>query len=214
MGKRVSAYQAVSQLSDLWKARGPVLWVNALTLYRIITFPALLVLIFMGRFDIFRWLLIANFLTDALDGYLARKLKATSVLGSKLDSIGDDLTILAAVIGLWVARSEFIKAEIITFLIPLIIFFLQMGSSYSRYGRMTSFHTYGAKAAAVLQGFFLCSMFLFEQPVYWLFYLTALVTTIELIEEIAIVFLMKEWKTNVKGVYWVLRNEFNNSPDH
>lgn len=213
MGKRVSAYRAVSHLSDLWKARRPVLWVNALTLYRIITFPALLVLIFMGRFDIFRWLLIANFLTDALDGYLARKLKATSVLGSKLDSIGDDLTILAAVIGLWVARSEFIKAEMITFLIPLAIFFLQMGSAYFRYGRMTSFHTYGAKAAAILQGFFLCAMFLFDQPVYWLFYVTAFVTTVELIEEIVIVFLLKEWKTNVKGVYWAL-SEINQSPDH
>ncbi len=206
VGKRFSSYRAVSKLSDLWTASRAVLWVNALTLYRIVAFPVLLGLIFVGRFDIFKWVLIVNFLTDALDGYLARKLKATSVLGARLDSIGDDLTVLAAMIGLWVARSEFIKAEMITFLFPLALFFVQAGCAYFRYGKMTSFHTYGAKAAAILQGFFLCSMFLFEQPLYWLFYTTAVVTSIELLEEIAIVYFLREWKTNVKGIYWVVGN--------
>ena len=31
---------------------------------------------------------------------------------------------------------------------------------------------YLGKIAAILQGFFMCPMFLFEQPVYWLFYTT------------------------------------------
>lgn len=205
MGKRFSSYRAVSHLADLWTAKRSVLWVNALTLYRIVAFPVLLGLIFLGRFDIFKWLLIVNFLTDALDGYLARKLKATSVLGSKLDSIGDDLTILAAIIGLWVAKSEFIKSEMITFLIPLALFFLQMAGAFWRYGKMTSFHTYGAKAAAILQGLFLCSMFLFEKPPYGLFYTAAVVTTLELVEEFIIVLMVREWRTNIKGLYWLWR---------
>ena len=195
----------IKTLSDLMTASRPVQLVNLVTLYRIIAVPVLLLLVWMDRYDIFKWLLIASFLTDAIDGYLARKFKATSVLGAKLDSIGDDLTILAAMVGLWVARSAFIIREIIVFAIPLVLFFLQMLMAFVRYGKMTSFHTYLAKAAAILQGFFLCSMFLFDRPVYALFYATAVVTTIELIEEIIMVFLLPLWKADVHGLYWALK---------
>jgi hypothetical protein len=53
-------------------------------------------------------------------------------------------------------------------------------------------------------------MFLFEKPLYWLFYATAAVTTIELLEEIAIVYSLREWKTNVHGLYWVIGRKVNN----
>jgi len=197
----------IARLSDLRNASNPVKWVTMITLYRTVAFPFLLVLIFTNRFDVFKWLLIVSFMTDAFDGFLARKFKANSVLGAKLDSIGDDLTILAAITGLAVVKTEFLKTEWLIFAIPLSLFFIQLAVALIKYRKMSSFHTYLAKTAAVLQGFFLCSMFLFEQPVYWLFYTTALITTLELIEEIMIVFVLREWKTNVRGVYWVLKEK-------
>ena len=197
----------ISRLSDLRHASRPVLWVNMITLYRTIAFPVLLMLLFMHRFDIFKWMLIVSFLTDAVDGFLARKFKANSVLGAKLDSIGDDLTILAAVIGLFLARFEFLKSEWIFFAIPFGLFFIQITLALLRYGKISSFHTYLAKVAAILQGFFMCSMFLFDEPVYWLFYTTALITTLELIEESLIVLVLPDWKTNVRGLFWVLQRE-------
>jgi phosphatidylglycerophosphate synthase len=195
----------IAKLSDLSRARGPVKWINAITLYRIIAFPVLILLIVVNRFDIFKWMLIISFLTDAVDGILARKYKANSVLGAKLDSIGDDLTILAAVSGLAVAKLEFLTEHWIIFAIPLSLFFIQIMAAFIRYRKMSSYHTYLAKTAAILQGFFMCSMFLFDKPAYWLFYTTAMVTTLELIEEIIIVVVLREWKTNVHGLYWVLQ---------
>jgi CDP-diacylglycerol--glycerol-3-phosphate 3-phosphatidyltransferase len=194
----------IVKLSDLSRASGPVKWINAITLYRIIAFPVLIILIIANRFDIFKWMLMISFLTDAVDGMLARKYKANSVLGAKLDSIGDDLTILAAVIGLAVAKLEFLTQHWLIFAIPLGLFFIQMIAAFIRYEKMSSYHTYLAKSAAILQGFFMCSMFLFDKPAYWLFYTTAIVTTLELIEEIILVFVLREWKTNVHGLYWVL----------
>lgn len=197
----------IEKLSDLRNARGPVLWINAITLYRTVAFPVLLALIFANRLDIFKWLFMVSFFTDAIDGILARKFKANSVLGAKLDSIGDDLTILAGIIGLAVAKTEFLKQEWIIFAIPLGLFLVQMIVALIRYRKMSSYHTYLAKAAAILQGLFMCSMFLFEKPVYGLFYTTAIITTIELIEEIIIVIVLPEWKTNVQGLYWVMRSK-------
>ena len=199
--------QRVSSLSDLLKARGPLLWINIITLYRTLAFPFLLLLIFTDRFDIFKWMLIVSFLTDAVDGFLARGYKVNSVLGAKMDSIGDDLTILAAVIGLIVAKSEFLLENWLPFAIPLSLFFIQLTMAIIRYGKISSFHTYMAKTSAVLQGFFLCSMFLFPEPAFWLFYTTSIFTTIGLIEEIIIVMVMAEWKTNVHGLYWVLKEQ-------
>lgn len=195
----------IAKLSDLFKARGPVMWINAITLYRIFAFPVLIVMIVVNRFDIFKWMLIISFFTDAVDGMLARKYNANSVLGAKLDSIGDDLTILAAVTGLAVVKTEFLIEHWIIFAIPLSLFFIQIIAAFIRYKKMSSYHTYLAKVAAILQGFFMCSMFLFDRPAYWLFYATAIVTTLELIEEIIMVFVLREWKTNVHGLYWVLK---------
>lgn len=197
----------IKKISDLRKARGPLLWINLITLYRTFVFPILVALIFTNQLDVFKWMLIVSFLTDAVDGFLARGYKVNSILGARMDSVGDDLTILAGVLGLVVARPEFLIKHWMVFAIPLFFFFTQLTLALLRYGKASSFHTYLAKGAAILQGFFLCSMFLFEHPVYWLFYITAIVTTIELIEEIIIVMVMPEWKTNVHGLYWVLKKK-------
>lgn len=197
----------ISKFSDLFAANRTVQLINLITLYRIVTFPLLVALIFYNRLDIFKWLIIVSFLTDSVDGFMARRFKVNSLLGAKLDSIGDDLTILAAVIGLAVFRFDFLKSEWILFAIPLSLFLVQLISALIRYGKISSFHTYLAKLAAVLQGFFLCAMFLFHEPVYWLFYFAVAVTIIELIEEIIIVWLLPQWQTNVHGLYWVIKRE-------
>ncbi len=72
---------------------------------------------------------------------------------------------------------------------------------------MTSFHTWGAKVAAVFQGVFLCSMFFLEEIQYWLFYITSMLTALELVEEIAMVYVMPRWKSDVRGLYWALRDQ-------
>jgi len=40
-----------------------------------------------------------------------------------------------------------------------------------------------------------------------LFYVAALITFLDLAEEIILVFVLKEWKTDVKGLYYVLKDK-------
>jgi len=44
--------------------------VNAITLYRLLAAPVLLLLLLNGQLILFKWLLAVSFLTDAIDGYL------------------------------------------------------------------------------------------------------------------------------------------------
>ena len=181
--------------------------INGITLYRTIAAPFLLVLLFTKQYDIFKWLLAVSFFTDLVDGYLARKFKVTSILGTKLDSIGDDLTVLVGLVALFVLKLTFIKQHIIVFIILLVLFLLQTAYALIRYGKMTNFHTYLAKTAALLQGIFLILVFFTDEPSLILFYAATIVTILELTEEIILVNLLPQWQANVKGIYWVLKNK-------
>jgi phosphatidylglycerophosphate synthase len=180
--------------------------VNGITLCRMIAAPILLLLIINHQPETFKWLLAVSFLTDVIDGHLARRYKVISILGAKLDSVADDLTVIMAIIGMIVFKPEFFRQEIILFIILLALFVLQTAFAVARYGKISSFHTYAAKTAAVLQGIFLLLLFFVDKPVYILFYITIAVTAIELVEEIILVCMLPQWKTDVKGLYWVIRH--------
>lgn len=180
--------------------------VNIITLYRIITAPLLLYLIIAGHPVAFRWLLAASFFTDAVDGILARKFRTTSVLGSRLDSIGDDLTFAVAVTGLVISRPEFIIEQWVVVMVLFSLFFIQLFIGLIKYGKMTSFHTYLAKIAAILQAIFLLSTFFLDDVLHSIFYIACASTALDLIEEIILVRVIPEWKADVKGLYWVIPN--------
>jgi phosphatidylglycerophosphate synthase len=148
-----------------------------------------------------------SFFTDVLDGWLARKYKGTSKLGATLDSIADDLTIIAGIIGVIVLKSEFLKQQMLFIGLLLILFILHLCLAFIRYDKISSFHTYMAKLAALLQGSFLILLFFLPQPVYVSFYVAFFATVIDLAEEIILVLLLPEWETNVKGLYWVLKKK-------
>ena len=183
--------------------------INGITLYRLIAAPFLLFLILTGQSDLFKWLLAFNFFTDAIDGYLARKYKVVSVMGAKLDSLGDDLTVVVGVIGLFVLKPDFISRELMWLVSIFILFVIQVVSAFIRYGAVTSFHTYLAKLAAILQGIFLILAFFMHEPVRILFYIAVVITALDLVEEIILTFLLPKWQANVKGIYWVLKQNPN-----
>ena len=78
---------------------------------------------------------------------------------------------------------------------------------------MTGFHTWLAKTAALLQGIFLLLVFFTDQPFMPLFYAAAIITILQLIEEIILVHLLPQWQANVKGLYWVLKNNKQHNTD-
>ena len=190
----------------LTKSGTAVRIVNLITLYRIVTFPILVFLAIRQEIDIFKWLLLASFFTDAIDGFIARKYNATSILGSKLDSIGDDLTILAAAIGLSITRFDFVSEQALVFIALFALFLIQVGLSFYRYKKISTFHTYLAKIAAVVTAIFFLSCFFLESISYPLFHAAAVVTGIELLEEILLVVMIRDYRSNVKGLYWALRH--------
>lgn len=177
--------------------------INGITVYRLGAAFLLAGLLFYKRLDLFRWLLPLSLLTDALDGFLARRYQAVSRMGARLDSLADQATLAAAVAGLLVFRSAFLREQLVLIAAVLALYVLQTILALVRYGRISSFHTLLAKITGLLSGIFLALIFLTPRPVYPLFYLTILVAFLELLEEIVLVFVLPAWQADVKGLYWV-----------
>ncbi len=174
--------------------------------YRILAVPLLLLLIWFEERRLFTWFLLISYSTDAIDGYLARKLKITSARGSQLDSIGDQITLVLGLIGLWVFENTFIRDNLLLIAVAFVPYIVQMLIALKKYGKATAFHTYLAKASAVIQaGFILWTLFL--GPVYWLFYVMIIIGVLETIEEITLIFMYDFWVEDVKGIYWALKDK-------
>lgn len=182
--------------------------------YRVLAVPLLISLLVLDERMIFTWFLLVSYLTDAIDGYLARKLKITSARGSQLDSFGDQLTLIMGLIGLLYFEPEFIKTNLILIVVALAPYLAQMFIAYFKYGKATSFHTYLAKTSAILQSFFILWS-LFFSPEYVLFYIMLVFGILETIEEITLIFMYDNWVSDVKGIYWALKDKrrIKNSSD-
>jgi CDP-diacylglycerol--glycerol-3-phosphate 3-phosphatidyltransferase len=181
--------------------------INGITVYRLVMAPVLVLLIFTHQVQLFKWLLGVSFFTDLIDGWLARRYKVVSKFGSRLDSVADDLTVMAGIWAAFVFEPEFIKQQIVLIIILLALFIIQTALALIRYRKFSSFHTYTAKLAALMQGSFLILLFFLPQPPVMLFYIAFALTAIDLIEEIILVMILREWKTDVKGLYWVLKGK-------
>ena len=174
--------------------------------YRIAAVPFLLILIWWNEREIFTWLLLVSYSTDAIDGFLARKLKITSARGSQLDSYGDQMTLVVGLIGLIIFETNFMRENYPLILIAFVPYILQMILAFRKYGKATAFHTYLAKLSAVIQGVFILWL-LFFGPVYWLFYVMIILGVLETIEEITLIYLYDKWVAGVKGIYWALKDK-------
>jgi CDP-diacylglycerol--glycerol-3-phosphate 3-phosphatidyltransferase len=184
--------------------------INSITFYRLVASALLLYFVLERQYVLFKWFLAISFFTDAIDGYLARRFKVVSVLGAKLDSMADDLTVLVGMVGLYFFKRDFLTQNAIFIFILLGLFMVQVGLALIRYRRLTSFHTLSAKVAAVVQGSFLILVFFLPQPPLLLFYAAVAVTAIDLIEEIILVLLLPEWNVDIKGIYWAMKEKRKN----
>lgn len=174
--------------------------------YRIFAAPFLLILIWFDLRLIFTWLLLISYLTDAIDGYLARRLNITSARGSQLDSFGDQITLIIGLIGLFYFETNFIKSNLLLIIIVFFPYIIQMLIAYIKYSKATAFHTYMAKLSAILQSVFILWS-LFFSPTNTLFYMMIIIGLLETFEEIALIFMYDNWASDVKGIYWALRDK-------
>ena len=125
------------------------LWPNLLSGTRIALMPAVLLAAIFGSKPWFVILLAASLTTDALDGFLARRLNAFSDFGRKLDSAADYLTLMTGLAGIALLWPESVRRELPWIATGLGAFFGVIVFGFIRLGRAPCYHTWAAKLGAI-----------------------------------------------------------------
>jgi len=174
---------------------------NILSLLRLALVPVLVGLASAQRGDIFLVVLAVSLLSDVLDGYLARKLGLVSELGAKLDSWGDILTYAAMILGLHLIwpdifdkQAEFLFAAMMSFILPTLL-------AFRKFGAYPSYHTWGAKLAAVLMAPAYYVLILADADSF--FRVVILFHLLVAAEEMAITFILNRPRSNVGSVFYL-----------
>ena len=89
---------------------------NFISLARLLAVPVTVYLILQDTYDVAFWLFVAAGVSDALDGYLAKRFNLESVLGSYLDPLADK----ALLVGVFIALG--VMEHVAMWLVILIVF--------------------------------------------------------------------------------------------
>ena len=100
---------------------------------RIVATPVLIFLALTDREDAYKWLLLAAFISDIVDGLIARSFSITSMLGSRLDTLADTLLWPAAIFGIWVFHPEVMTEHWLVIALVLGLWAIEMLVAWLRY---------------------------------------------------------------------------------
>jgi CDP-diacylglycerol--glycerol-3-phosphate 3-phosphatidyltransferase len=171
---------------------------NALSSLRLVLAPVMLWLAFTGRETAFLVTLTVSLLSDLSDGWLARRFGQETALGTLLDSYGDLATYTTVPLCAWWLWPELIREEaayaaavVAAYVFPILL-------GYLKYGRLTAYHTWGAKLSAIAIGASALLLFLGGPP--QPFRVAVWILVLAELEEIAITTLLPEWRANVPSL--------------
>ena len=177
---------------------------NLLSTFRLIAAPFLLYLAWTDHANLFLALLAITLLSDAIDGFVARRLHTSSELGTRLDSWGDLVTYLVIPLCAWWLWPEIIRREAEFVLLVLVAFIAPLIAGLLKFRRLTSYHTWSAKAVAVLMS--IAIFLLFIADVAWPFRCVVVLLCLSACEEIAITLRLPELRSNVRS-YWHVKRQ-------
>jgi len=164
-----------------WGSQAP----NTLSAARLLLVPALLAFALLERPTLFLACFLAALLTDALDGFLARRYHLESAAGARLDSWADALAWLAFIPGtvrlwpgIWREEAPWMATAVTAFLLPGLLGLI-------RYHKLPGLHTWSAKLAMICMG--ASVLMLFGGMTAWPFRISVLILAAAGAEEILII---------------------------
>lgn len=189
---------------DRSSAGEPLLTIpNALSALRLVLAPVLVWLAWTGQATPFLVTLSVSLLSDLVDGWFARRFDQATHLGTLLDSWGDFATYMIVPICAWWLWPDLIRREapyaaavVAAYVFPIVL-------GYLKYGRLTAYHTYGAKLSAIVVGGSALLLFAGGAPIP--FRIATWVLVFAELEEIAITTILPTWHANVPSIFHARR---------
>ena len=182
---------------------------NLLSLLRLALVPVLVVAACLNEDQLFLLLLGVCLLSDMLDGYFARKLQQVTEFGARLDSWADMATYAMMILGLNLIWPTIFDQQFLYLVAATLSYVLPVVVALVRFSSFPSYHTWGAKLAAVLIAPAFYLLVLYDEQTF--FRLVIVFHVLVAMEEIAITMLLKKPKTNVASILTILSSSDSKS---
>jgi cardiolipin synthase (CMP-forming) len=179
---------------------------NAISFYRLLMFPVVLIFAIRGFEQLFVILLCINLISDILDGFIARFFKMATKFGAGLDNLADIGTYILALYGIFRFRWMEIEPYAWLLYIFLAVFILSYLVAFYRFGKIPGLHLYSAVSAGYLQGTFFFVLFAWDFYL-WFWYIAIGWGILAYIEKILVLIRLDDIRPGVKGLYWMIREK-------
>jgi len=182
---------------------------NIISMYRLFSFPLVFLFAILGYETLFVGLFIFNLFSDVVDGFIARRFNLQTKIGSRIDSLADIGSYILAFIGIICFKMQEFEPYLITFIVFFSVFLTMQLFSFLKFRKFPSLHLYSTKIGGYIQGSFFLVLFtlgIFD----WLFYLMIIQGILAFTESIIIQVQIPEMQSDVKGLFWVLKNRRRN----
>jgi CDP-diacylglycerol--glycerol-3-phosphate 3-phosphatidyltransferase len=176
---------------------------NVICFVRMAGSLVLFVLAVAGYRNVFVGLFLVLSLSDWIDGKLARWLHQRSDFGARLDSAADAALYTALIGGAVLLSWETLQHEVVWILVAAASYALTTGAGLWKYGRVPSYHTYGAKASQWMVLF--AGICVILGWTVWPLRIAMVAVTLTNLEATAITFVLKQWQADVLSIMHVLR---------
>jgi len=188
----------------LLKYRIPLTIPNLLSLYRLFIFPVIMMLIILKQETAYAILMVISLNTDVWDGFIARRFNQQTAIGSRIDSLADIGIYITALTGITIFKIGEIGPDAWLFYLFVISYVVTHLSPLIKFGKIQSFHLWSIKFGGYLQGIFFILLFFVDYiPVY--FYVMVNISLLAFIESLTIQMIIPEMRSDIKGLYWVLK---------
>lgn len=180
---------------------------NQLTAARIVLLPFLWALALLKLPVLLGIGTTISFVTDILDGYLARKLGQVSAFGSKLDSLGDNLLILSGLVWLWLLRPEVYRDNALFWLIGITLYVTALLVGLLKFKRFANLHLQSSRIGSVALCLFVAHTFIAPQYSPLLFYVAMGMFVLSEAECLLIQLVCTEVDEHMGSILFVLRRQ-------
>jgi len=176
---------------------------NLLTLLRLVLAPVMVLVACGGRHPALVLALMGFcFVTDLVDGVLARWLRSTSAFSARLDSIADFTFYLCIPVAGWLVWPAIVAREAPWFIAGVASVVLPATVGFAKFRLASGYHVWLAKLAACCMG--VGVLLLFGFGIAAPFRVAVAVAIIAAFEEIAITLVLEQPRADVRGLWQVL----------
>ena len=178
---------------------------NILSVARIVSAPVMLIVSFFGLSNAFLSILLFAFISDGLDGFVARCFNCQSGVGGRLDTWGDFAVFLVLPYCVYMLWPSIIYEELLFVAIAGISMAIPLLVGFIKFKRMISFHTYLSKVSFFVMSLSVCVLLLIDFR--WLFHFAVFVQLISSLELLLIILRLREYRWRVKSYLSLYRND-------